>query len=159
MLNKTSIAIQGELMKHLLLTGVIATTMSFAPILNADFTFHSSEPNACEHIPGHWVGTGQATNWFIGTCVYHGSGSTSALDSTGHFTMEVTAKKDSGNYLCPNEAAKQLHGVCINGVVTIMTEYGELAGNFSENNGDAGGTLAVGPGMSADIAIQFHRIG
>lgn len=145
-------------MKRTLLMGFTAATLSFANMSHADATFHSNIPNACEYISGHWAGTGKASNWVIGECIYHGSGTVSTVDNTGHFKVEVTSDKDSGSLLCPAHTTKQLKGMCINGVVTIMTEYGNLAGYFSQNTGDAKGTLSVAPGMSADVEIQFQRV-
>ncbi len=143
---------------NVLLIGFAAATLSFASMSHADATLYSGVANACEYISGHWAGTGKASNWVIGECIYHGAGTISTLDTTGHFRIEVTSDKDSGSILCPNHTSKQLTGICINGVVTIMTEYGNLAGNFSQNAGNANGTLSVAPGMNADVEIQFQRV-
>lgn len=131
--------------------------MLFTEMSHADFTFHSSAPNACEDITGNWNGKGTGSNWLIGSCVYHGIGTISALDSTGHFTLALDIEKDSGSFLCPNHATSQLSGTCINGVVTINTGYGNLTGNFSNNAGNANGTLSA-LGMSIDVTAQFLRI-
>lgn len=125
---------------------------------HADAIFYSSLANACEYISGHWAGTGKASNWVLGDCIYHGAGTVSSLDATGHFKIEVASDKDSGSILCPNHATKQLTGICLNGVVTIMTEYGNMTGSFSQNSGSAKGTLSVAPGMNADVVIQFQRV-
>lgn len=146
-------------MKRNVLMGIMAVTMSFMNMSHADFTFHSNDPNACEYVAGHWSGTGKAHNWLLGDCVYYGLGTASILDNAGNFIMEVTADKDSGSFLCPNHSSKRLSGVCVNGVVTVMTQYGNLAGNFLSNSGEASGTLSVASGMSADVMIQFLRVG
>ncbi|MCL9684349.1 hypothetical protein [Legionella maioricensis] len=145
-------------MKKILLMGLTAATLSFTPVSQADITVHSNTPDACEYIAGHWAGTGKASNWVIGECIYHGAGTVSTVDNTGSFKIEVTSNKDSGSLLCPAHAKKRLTGTCINGVVTIKTEYGDLAGHFSQNSGDAKGTLSVARGISADVVIQFQRV-
>ncbi|KTD25393.1 Uncharacterised protein [Legionella lansingensis] len=146
-------------MKQNLIIGFIAAAMSFANMSHADFIFHSSASNACEDVSGYWTGKGKASNWLIGDCVYHGSGTVSALDSTGHFTVEVTADKDSGSFVCPKHTTEQLTGVCVNGVATIMTQYGDLTGNFTKNTGDAKGTLSASPGVDVYVTIKFIRAG
>lgn len=123
----------------------------------ADFTFYTNAANSCTVIAGNWAGKGKATNWLTGECNYHGSGVVSAVDSNGHFTVDLVADKDSGSFICPGHATKQLAGTCNNGVVTINTEYGNLSGNFTQSTGDASGTLSVGPGLSADVRVQFYR--
>ncbi|KTC83839.1 hypothetical protein [Legionella brunensis] len=145
-------------MKKNLLIGFIAA-MSFAGVLHADFTFYASDSNTCEYVAGQWVGKGKASNWLLGECVYQGSGTVGPVDSQGNFTLEVTADKNSGNILCPDHAHKELSGTCNNGVVKIITEYGNLSGNFSRNAGDAKGKLTVAPGVSADITVRFQRAG
>ncbi|CEK10401.1 hypothetical protein [Legionella hackeliae] len=140
------------------LLGFIAAGL-FASVSHADFIFHSNSSSVCADVPGHWTGRGKANNWLIGECKYHGSGIISALDGAGHFKIEVSADKDSGTSLCPKHAYEELTGSCTNGVVTIKTQYGSLAGNFSRNAGDAKGTLSVGPGMSADVVVRFERAG
>ncbi|ASQ46165.1 hypothetical protein [Legionella clemsonensis] len=146
-------------MKRYLLTGLMLTAFSFTSVSYADFIFQSAHSTACEDIPGKWTGHGKATNWLTGECQYHGAGILSSLDSSGHFKVEVTADKDSGSVLCPKHAHEELMGACMNGVVTIMTEYGNLAGHFSRNQGNAQGTLSVGPGMSAEVFVVFERVG
>ena len=146
-------------MKYYLSIGTMAAALLFSNASLADYTFHSSDANVCEHTTGQWVGTGKATNWFIGECVYHGSGKINPPDNAGKFTLNVMADKDSGSILCPSHTKKQLTGMCANGIVTIMTEYGNMLGNFSENAGDAKGTLSVSPGMNAEVTIQFQRMG
>lgn len=145
-------------MNRFLLTGLTAATMFFINISHADFTFHSMAPDSCEHVTGQWAGTGEASNWILGSCTYHGIGSTGPIDLAGNFIISVVAEKESGSYLCPSTATKQLVGNCINGVVTIMTEYGNLNGNFSSTAGDANGRLYVGPGIYADVSLQFQRV-
>lgn len=146
-------------MKRILFIGLTTALISFANTSQANFSFHSSVPNACEYVAGQWTGSGKATNWFIGECIYHGSGSSSTLDPAGNFTIQVSADKDSGSILCPSHAEKQLSGVCQNGAVTIMTEYGNMTGGFTKNTGEAKGTLSVGPGMNAEVTLQFQRVG
>lgn len=142
-------------MKRIIMT---ATLLSLASFAHANFTFHSNIANACDHVPGHWAGKGKATNRMI-ECTYHGYGTSSALDSAGKFTMELVADKDSGSFLCPGHAEKKLVGVCVNGEVTLMTDYGNLIGGFTENMGDATGELSIGLGMGADVSLHFDRVG
>jgi hypothetical protein len=145
-------------MKQNLLLGFVAVTMSFANMSHADFTFRSNLSNACESISGQWSGSGKASNWLLGECIYNGSGKISTLDSTSHFTIDVAADKVSGSFLCPNHTTKLISGVCANGMVTIVTEYGNLAGSFLSDSGDAKGTLSIAPGLSAEVLIQFLRL-
>jgi hypothetical protein len=146
-------------MKKSVLLGITASILSFATVSFANFSFHSSNEDACESISGQWIGTGKASNWFMGECVYHGSGTASPLDSQGHFNLTVLADKDSGSIFCPAHTTKELIGECVAGNVAFQTQYGFLKGNFSNNVGDAMGTLTVSPGINLDVAIQFQRIG
>lgn len=145
-------------MKRNLLIGVVISALAVANLAHANFTFTSVTSGSCESVSGNWEGEGKAYNWFIGDCIYHGKGSISPLDNSGHFTAEVTAYKDSGSVLCPNQATKKLSGFCVNGITIIQTEFGSMNGDFAENSGSANGTLSVAPGMSAEVGIQFHRI-
>lgn len=145
-------------MKRVALLGLMAGMIGFSTFAHADFVFYSNQSNACEFVPGKWSGSGKATTWVTGECVYHGTGWTSTLDSTGHFKMEVTAHKDSGNFLCPKHTTKKLTGVCNNGVVSITTEYGDLGGSFSSTSGEARGKLSVGAGVTAEVEIHFQRV-
>jgi hypothetical protein len=146
-------------MKRNVLMGCMAITLLFTNVSHADFTFHSNDPNACDYVAGHWSGSGKASNWFIGDCLYHGKGTIGALDSSGHFTVNVTSDKDSGSLFCPKHTNKKFTATCTNGVVTFMTEYGNLAGNFTRDTGDVNGTLSIGRGMSTTVSIQFARVG
>lgn len=146
-------------MKRNLQLAFIAAIMSFTSMSHAEFIFHLNTPNACDSISGHWSGKGRATNWLLGECSYHGSGEISTVDSTGHFTVNVTADKDSGSPFCPAHSTEKLNAVCANGVVTVKTEFGNLVGNFSDTSGSAKGTLTVSPGMDADVSIKFQRAG
>ncbi|PWY56466.1 hypothetical protein DGG96_02380 [Legionella qingyii] len=145
-------------MKQKLLIGFTAVSLTFASISHADFTFYSGSSN-CEDIPGNWSGSGKASNWLIGECVYNGAGTVGALDSAGNFPIEVNADKRSGSIMCPRHNTTKLRGICVNGTVTIKTEYGNLNGIFSKNSGSANGKLTVSPGMDVDVAIQFKRVG
>ena len=136
--------------------GLICLTLLTSNVY-AEYSFSLDNPESCESIAGSWSGKGKATNWLLGSCTYHGSGIVSAVDSTGHFSVRTTADKDYGNKLCPEHATEQLNGVCLNGVVTIKTDFGSLKGNFSENNGSAKGTLSVSPGIDADVSIHLFR--
>ncbi|CEG55814.1 hypothetical protein [Legionella fallonii] len=144
-------------MKERLLLVLMTVMLCYTNLSHADYIFHSNNTNSCEHISGSWAGKGQAYNWILGSCKYHGSGTVSIPDKDGNFAITVSAYKDSGSSLCPNHSAKQLHGVCINGEVTIHTEFGNLLGTFSEHEGNAQGTLYVAPGIDAKIEIQFQR--
>ena len=131
--------------------------LCYTHLSHADYILHSNSSNSCEHISGQWSGTGQAYNWMLGHCKYHGSGVVSTPDPEGNFTITVNAYKDSGSILCPSHSIRQLHAKCINGMVTIHTEFGNLLGNFSENDGNAQGTLSVAPGVEAKVEIEFQR--
>ncbi|QMT59867.1 hypothetical protein [Legionella sp. PC997] len=144
-------------MKQKLLIGFTAVALTFASISYADFTFYSGSNN-CEDIPGNWAGSGKASNWLIGECHYNGAGIVGAVDTTGHFAIEVNADKRSGSLICPEHHSTKLRGICVNGTVTIKTEYGNLNGIFSQNSGSAKGKLTVSPGMDVDVAIQFKRV-
>lgn len=145
-------------MKARSLFGPMIAMLCYTNLSHADYIFHSNSANSCEHISGQWSGTGQAYNWFIGTCKYHGSGTVSTPDAGGKFTITVNAYKDSGSILCPSTSTKQLDAECINGTTTIHTEFGNLLGSFSQNEGNAEGTLSVAPGMEAKIDIAFQRV-
>ncbi len=152
------IIFQGENMrKQNILKGCVVATLFLAQISYADFTFHASTSNACDHLAGRWSGTGTASNWAIGECAYHGSGLISPLDNDGNFTVDVVSDKDSGSFLCPSHNEKHLTGTCVNGVTIIHTEYGDISGNFSQNSGNAQGTLSVTPGLKVDVFMQFSR--
>ncbi|KTD67241.1 MULTISPECIES: hypothetical protein [Legionella] len=145
-------------MKQKLLIGFTAVALSLAHMAHADFTFYSGANN-CDEIPGNWAGSGKATNWLIGECAYNGSGTLGELDTNGSFDIEVSADKSSGSFVCPDHNTTKLKGVCVNGKVTIKTEYGNLSGIFSKTSGSAKGTLSVSPGMDVDVSIQFKRVG
>lgn len=118
-------------MKLKLLIGFTAAALALAHVAHADFTFYSGA-NTCENVPGNWSGSGKATNWLIGECVYNGAGTISALDMDGNFSIEVNSDKRSGSLVCPEHNTTKLKGVCVNGVVTIKTEYGNLNGIFQK---------------------------
>lgn len=143
-------------MKRNLVAGFMVVSMTFASLSYADYSFHLSE-NTCDQIAGTWEGTGRAYNWLIGTCIYHGTGQVSTVDSSGNFSVDASADKDSGSIVCPNHANETLYGTCVNGFVTIKTDYGDLTGTFTNTTGSASGTVTVSPGMSADVSVQFKR--
>ncbi|KTD45276.1 hypothetical protein Lqui_2747 [Legionella quinlivanii] len=145
-------------MKHYILTGFIAAAFSFSNMAHANFSLYSTNSDACQQVAGQWAGSGKATNWFIGECKYHGSGTITSADGGQHFSIEVVADKDSGSFFCPKHTVNQFTGTCVNGIATFNTEYGSIDGSFSENSGDAQGTLTVGPGMTAEVSLQFHRV-
>ncbi|CAM2968266.1 Uncharacterised protein [Legionella steigerwaltii] len=145
-------------MKQKLLIGFTAAVLSFAHMAHADFTFYSGT-NTCDEIPGNWSGSGKANNWLIGECVYDGSGTIGALDKDGRFNIAVESDKRSGSMVCPDHNSTKLKGTCVNGTVTINTEYGNLNGIFSKTSGSAKGKLSVSPGMDVDVSIQFKRVG
>ncbi|MDP1604240.1 MAG: hypothetical protein Q8M03_13355 [Legionella sp.] len=146
-------------MKRNLLMGCAALTVFFVNMAHADFVLRSSDPAVCDYISGHWSGTGKASNWFIGDCFYHGKGTIGTVDQAGHFTVHLESDKDSGSIFCPRHTKKKFTGTCVNGAVTFMTEYGNLTGDFTRNTGDVNGTLSIGRGLSATVAIQFGREG
>lgn len=144
-------------MKQKVLMGVMVATMFLANTSHANFTFYSSNSNGCEQVSGRWSGTGKASNWLIGDCVYQGLGTISTVDAAGKLVLDVDVNKRSGSVLCPGHASQKLTGTCVNGTVTLNTGYGNLSGNFSQNQGSARGKLSF-LGLSADISVQFQRI-
>jgi hypothetical protein len=147
---------KGLNMKGKFLIGLAIATLSLTNAAHADFTFYS-EDHHCKHVHGSWSGSGKAHHWLIGTCEYNGSGTISELDSNGHFGLQVKADKQSGSLLCPRHTEHALTGKCVNGEVTVMTEYGNLTGIFSEHSGTSSGTLNVSAGVNVDVEIQFKR--
>ncbi|VVC75878.1 hypothetical protein AQUSIP_11790 [Aquicella siphonis] len=146
-------------MKKKLITCFTAAIVSFAAASYADITMHSYAANACQKLSGQWAGTGTAKNWMIGQCEYSGSGTASSVDAAGNFTLKFNADKDSGSMLCPKHTSQQMSGKCINGDITINTEYGSLKGSLSEKTGEAKGTLHISPGVQADLTIRIQRTG
>lgn len=146
-------------MKRTLLMTSLVPMLIFGNLTYANFSFHSSAQDSCEYVTGRWDGAGKVSNWFLGSCTYHGVGVLGSLDSNGVFTAEVTAYKDSGSFFCPKKAKEKFTGVCVNGLVTMNTNYGNLNGSFSQSEGNAQGTLSIAPGMSAEVSIQFQRSG
>lgn len=144
-------------MKKNRIIGFIATAMLLAHTAHADFAFFSSEPNACDLLAGHWNGSGKASNWLIGDCIYTGTGTVGPVNNAGGFTLEVSGDKNSGSFLCPAHANTTLNGTCINGTVTIATGYGDMSGTFTQNSGNASGKLTVSPGIDAEVRVQFQR--
>jgi hypothetical protein len=144
-------------MKHILINGMVAATLFFTATSYADYTFKLGE-NDCSQLAGSWLGTGTASSWLLGECIYHGTGIMSSVDEMGNFTADVKADKDSGNILCPNHTIKKIKGFCFNGVVTLKTDYGHLDGDFTSSSGNAKGTLSVAPGVSADVNVQFIKM-
>lgn len=142
-------------MKGKLLVGFTVAIMSFVNMAHADFIFYSNT-DSCSAVSGSWTGNGDAYNWLIGKCFYHGSGSVSSFDEKGNFTFDINAYKDSGHYLCPEQYIAKATGLCVNGVVKITTEYGQLSGAFSQESGNAKGKLSV-TGSSVDVNIVFKR--
>lgn len=122
----------------------------------ADFTFISDDPEICNYLANEWEGKGKASNWLF-SCSYTGTGSISQMDETGHFTVALSAKKRSGGVICPDYVNQELRGTCQAGVVTFITDYGNLKGNFSQESGNAKGTLTYSPGASATVSVTFQR--
>lgn len=145
-------------MKRILLVGFTAITVSFVNTSFAAFTLRSNDSNICQQIEGQWLGTGILSNWFIGECSYQGVGNIKLIDNSGNFILSMNAEKVSGSRFCPQNAAEHFGGICANGIVTIMTEYGDLEGSFSEHSGSAKGSLSIGPGINAKVDIQFQHV-
>lgn len=137
--------------------GMMVIALSLTNAAYADFTFYSST-NDCKNVSGDWKGSGTASHWLI-ECAYEGSGTISGLDREGGFKLDVEAHKLSGSSLCPQHTKHSLTGVCVNGVVIVKTDYGNLSGYFSTDSGSSNGTLTVAPGIDVDVAIQFQRHG
>lgn len=142
-------------MKGKLFIGFAILAFSLTKAAHADFTFYASS-NDCKNVSGDWKGSGTASHWLL-ECAYNGSGTISYIDNSGNFSLDVTADKQSGSILCPQHTEHKLKGVCVDGVVTVKTEYGNLTGVFSENTGSSNGTLNVSAGIDVAVAIQFQR--
>jgi hypothetical protein len=137
--------------------GCIGLIWLLAGSAYAEYHFYLANSSACNTISGEWSGKGKASNWLLGSCTYHGTGTISAVDTSGHFTAMVSAQKDHGPALCPAHISQQVHAVCLNGEMTIKTDFGRLNGTFGTNSGSANGTLSVSPGIEADVSMQFYR--
>lgn len=146
-------------MKRFFLAGITAITVSFANTSFATFSLHSNDYDMCQHIEGQWLGSGTLSNWLIGECIYRGVGQIKIIDNSGHFILNMNVEKKSGSRFCTDSIAEQFSGNCTNGVVTIITDYGDLEGSFSEQSGSAQGTLSIAPGMSAKLNISFQHMG
>lgn len=144
-------------MKRILLAGFAVAALSVATMSHADFIFQSNTAIDCKDLSGQWLGSGKVKNPVLKECTYHGVGYIGAVDSNGIFALDLMATKDSGSVLCPKQAVQRFKGTCVAGKVVLVTEYGKLNGNFSQNSGTATGTLMFKPGMTADVAIQFKR--
>ncbi len=110
----------------------------------ANITMQTSSPTACEHIAGHWVGTGTVSAVIIVkiNCKYHGEGEISMIDDHT-FNMSMALSKESG--ICPDHESFQLRGTCQNGSITLKTEDADLVGSLNEQGtaADAHGTVVV----------------
>ena len=143
--------------KILYLLGSISLLLS-SPILQANIVLQNHALNACEHISGYWEGSGKASHWMIGECLYHGSGLVSSVDHNGALSAELIVEKDSGSFLCPARVKKHLKGSCNNSNVSIITPYGDLIGIFSENQGHSHGKLKISSGINVNVSIHFSRL-
>lgn len=144
-------------MKKMIWVAWTVKTVLFCPLSYANYTIELNNVDACHSIAGTWVGKGKATNWIIGTCKYHGEGMLGNIDNAGRFTITASAHKDYGNALCPQRVKQVLNAVCINGVMSVKTDYGSLRGVLNEMTGSANGTLSLSPGMDAKVSLQFSR--
>lgn len=142
-------------MNNRVLGGALAVFLAI-PAAHADYLFYSSAADACEQISGHWIGSGKAESW-LADCAYHGQGYASAVDAAGNFSIDVSADKDSGSFICPSHTERKLMGNCANGVVTFRSDYGNITGVYANNSGTAVGTLTASPGIDVDVSIQFTR--
>ncbi len=142
-------------MKRTVLSGLMLIIM-LTGTAHADFRFYSNTSNVCENISGDWNGTGRASNWLI-DCKYHGKGTITPVDASGHFILTLDIDKDSGSFMCNNHVTSHLSGTCADGAVTITTDNGNLQGNFSDKSGSASGSLSVILGMTIDVSSQFQR--
>lgn len=123
----------------------------------AHMSFKLLDSKSCDSLEGQWTGKGKATNWLVGTCVYNGTGVVYPSDSKGVSTVQVTADKESGSFLCPNHTTENLKAVCSNGLISVKTQYGNINGTITPRSGQASGTLVVGPGIEAEVSLQFSR--
>lgn len=144
-------------MKQKIFLSLISVTVLFASTAHANYSFNLPTAEACNTISGNWSGKGSASSWFIGRCDYHGTGTVSQVDEHGRFSVQVDVTKDSGSPLCPPRGKEQFNAVCKEGTIIITTEFGNLKGAFTAKNGHAEGTLAVSPGLEADVAIKMFR--
>ena len=145
-------------MKKGFVFGVAITLLSCATFSRAVIIIHSYNANACDDLAGEWTGTGKASNWAIGKCVYHGSGQLKNVDATGNFILDLSVDKESGSILCPAHTAAHMSGYCHDGKVTLITDYGHLTGDIANGSGQAKGTLKVSPGITAEVDIQIQKV-
>lgn len=131
--------------------------LCLTPVVWADYLLYSADPDACKSLAGQWQGHGKATNLLL-KCTYTGYETISSLDSEGRFIISFYADKKSGGSICPKHLSEELKGTCINGVVTIKTDYGKLKGDFTKNAVDAKGVLTYSPGASADVVVKMQRL-
>lgn len=145
-------------MKKGFVFGVAITLLSFASLSHANIIIHSYSANSCDDLAGEWTGTGKASNWAIGKCVYHGAGQLKNVDTAGNFILDLSVDKDSGSILCPAHTTAHMSGHCSDGRVTLITDYGHLTGDVANGSGHANGTLTVSPGITADVDIQLQKV-
>lgn len=146
-------------MKRILLAGFTIAALSIASMSHADFLFQSNTAIDCKDLAGQWSGSGKVKNPILNVCTYSGVGYFSAVDAKGNFSIDGMATKTSGSALCPKQAVQRMKGTCIAGKVVFVSDYGNLNGNFTQNAGTAAGTITVMPGVVADVALQFKKVG
>lgn len=141
-------------MKKLMVLGCFAAGFCTS-IAHADFTFFSTEFDACANTSTHWSGTGRGSNWLIGECVYEGDGVLQFDTEHTSFSIEISAHKKSGIALCPEVAHETINGICKNRKITMYTDFGNIEGHVNKIRGKANGTITVSPGITAEVSVQF----
>jgi hypothetical protein len=144
-------------MKKAFVVSMTLAVMSFASLTNADIVMHAFGADSCKELAGKWMGTGKATNWIIGQCVYRGTGNIANIDAAGNFLLDIKTHKESGSLLCPQQVAAVLPGTCVNNTVKLITDYGHLNGSITGNMGTATGSLKILAGVTADVVIDLQR--
>lgn len=144
-------------MTRIWLLGCVSAAALLTGSVYANYSFMLEDSSDCSTISGGWSGRGKAHNWLLGSCTYHGKGTVSSVDSNGRFFAQVEVDKDHGVGLCPQHVTERIDAQCVNGLVTVKTDFGSLRGTFTSNSGKASGVLSVAPGIEADVTIQLSR--
>lgn len=136
---------------------ILMGLLCFAFTVHADIVISFDAPNTCANLDGSWSGTSKVSHWLSGICTYHGTGTIIFIDAFGHFRVSGRADKDSGSFLCPAQISEQLSGVCVDGLMTIKTDFAVVTGTLSGNSGSAQGRLTLSPGLDVDVFAQAHK--
>lgn len=113
--------------------------------------------NACQDVVGHWSGTAIVSSRITGDCLYRGNGIVDGIDARGNFSFHLQANKDKGSDICPANVNHTLSANCVNGAITLKTNYGNLTGTMSGKTGHASGKVSF-MGLSAKISVQLQKV-